>query len=46
MFSSGDSVKKGTYKCITCDEKIIIKKNGEVLPECPKYKAFLWKKVI
>lgn len=45
MYSSGDVVKKGKYKCVTCDEKIIIKNDGEVLPECPKCKAFLWEKM-
>jgi len=42
MKVTGDRPGKGTYVCMTCGQKIVIKDDEEKLPVCPKCHGSMW----
>lgn len=36
MYTTGQKPGKGTYKCISCGEIVILDDNTDTLPPCPK----------
>ncbi len=43
MKHTGDRPGKGTYVCMTCGKKIVIKKDEEKLPVCPQCKGSMFR---
>ena len=42
MKVTGDRPGKGTYVCMTCGQKVVIKDDDEKLPVCPKCHGSMW----
>jgi predicted RNA-binding Zn-ribbon protein involved in translation (DUF1610 family) len=42
MKVAGDRPGQGTYVCMTCGKKIVIKDDKEKLPVCPKCHGSMW----
>lgn len=45
MYVSGEIPGIGTYICMKCHFKLVIKSINEKLPECPNCKTGIFKKV-
>lgn len=43
MYEKGECPGKGTYVCMICGEKVVIEKDDQKLPICPKCKGSMYR---
>ncbi|MFL0197492.1 hypothetical protein ACJDU8_18270 [Clostridium sp. WILCCON 0269] len=44
-YNTGDKPGKGSYKCTTCGEIIVLEKDTDFLPPCPRCRHMEFEKI-
>lgn len=45
MYTTGDKLGKGRYKCVKCGEVIRLADDYDTLPQCPRFNGAKWTKI-